>query len=342
MKKYGLLALLFATVAYAATTYTTNYQLAKPGNGDKNYGELVRDNFDTIDTQMKLNADSVSNHIADTVDAHDATAISTAPGAFVCTTSTTVQQYLDCLDGILDPGISGVVLIAGAQTITGAKTFSALTNFSAGITATTATLSSSLTLTPIVSAPILSTTAGGVVQATTFTAIDPLTTKGDLLVQDATTSTRVPVGTNGQQIYADSTDAEGIVWGNPNPRWRKLTYAFGDFSTAGTTFSITAFSLAAKEGVSDVVIKHNTAFSGGTIAAYTVEVGQSGDTDEYAVGFDVFQATSNTLSQATQTLDVPNFSTTTDVVVTATSTGGNLNAATAGSVDIYIRTFVLP
>ena len=40
----------------------------------------------------------------------------------------------------------------------------------------------------------------------------PLTTKGDLLGYD-TGNARIPVGSNGQVLVADSTDAQGIVWG---------------------------------------------------------------------------------------------------------------------------------
>lgn len=205
MKKYGLLVFLFATAAIAATTYTTNYQLAKPGDGDKNYGQLLRGNFDTIDTQLKVNADSVTNHLNDTSDAHDATAISTTGGPFVCTTSTTVQQYLDCLDGILDPSVSGVVLITGAQDIAGEKTFEAETIFEGNVDF------QSTIETPINSAEVLGTDSDGVVQAKTFDDIDPLTTKGDILVYESS-SDRLPVGTNNQVLMADSAESSGLVW----------------------------------------------------------------------------------------------------------------------------------
>jgi hypothetical protein len=42
----------------------------------------------------------------------------------------------------------------------------------------------------------------------------PLTTKGDLWGYD-TADARVPVGTNGYLLVADSTDAQGVVWENP-------------------------------------------------------------------------------------------------------------------------------
>jgi hypothetical protein len=45
-------------------------------------------------------------------------------------------------------------------------------------------------------------------------ASSPLTTKGDLWGYD-TADARVPVGTNGYLLVADSTDAQGVVWENP-------------------------------------------------------------------------------------------------------------------------------
>lgn len=40
----------------------------------------------------------------------------------------------------------------------------------------------------------------------------PLTTKGDIIVRDASTEVRVAVGTNGQVLTADSAEASGVRW----------------------------------------------------------------------------------------------------------------------------------
>jgi hypothetical protein len=63
MRKYTwvLLFLLITTIAYAAST-TTNYSLYKPGVGDTGWGNLINANFDTIDSQMKTNADGISSN----------------------------------------------------------------------------------------------------------------------------------------------------------------------------------------------------------------------------------------------------------------------------------------
>jgi hypothetical protein len=82
---------LVAFVAIAATSYTTHFNLAKPADGDADWGGSYRSNMDTIDSQMFINESSIDDHVADTTGAHAATAISSDPGADVCTAADDVQ-----------------------------------------------------------------------------------------------------------------------------------------------------------------------------------------------------------------------------------------------------------
>ena len=137
MKKFLLFGLLLSVFA-SADTFTTHYNLQKPIDGSEDWGAALRDDLDTIDTQLYVNESGIADHIADTAGAHAATAISSTVGSLVCTTSDTVQEFLDCLDtnfNALTPG--GSVNISSAQTITGAKTFSAIITASGGIKDTT-------------------------------------------------------------------------------------------------------------------------------------------------------------------------------------------------------------
>jgi hypothetical protein len=128
-----VLSLALASVALAATTYTTNYNLAKPSDGSTSWGSSIRDNFDTIDTQLFSSAGSITAHVTDTTGAHAATAISTTAGSLICTSSDDVQEYLDCLDGQVGAVTGGtVVTLSGTQTITGNKTFTGLTSIGGG------------------------------------------------------------------------------------------------------------------------------------------------------------------------------------------------------------------
>lgn len=120
------------------------------------------------------------------------------------------------------------------------------------------------------------------------------------------------------------------------PCWTKYTFTFSDFSTAATTNSITLFSLRAGGVIHAVKIKHSTAFSGGAIASYTVEAGIAGNTTKYAPAFDVFQATGATTYAITNDGFGESHTASTTIQITATSTGANLDAATAGSVDVWV------
>lgn len=48
-----------------------------------------------------------------------------------------------------------------------------------------------------------------------FDALDPLTTKGDIIVHDGTNSIRVAVGANGTVLTAASGQAAGVQWATP-------------------------------------------------------------------------------------------------------------------------------
>lgn len=149
-------------MAYAASTFTTNYNLEKPADGDVNWGSSYRSNLDTIDEQLDINSTSISDHLADTVDAHDSTAISTPGGPSFCTSSTTVEAYLDCLDAeVYDLTTqvltelntsSGLVTVTGGSTTDMVLRNTAATNFNVTIDfdgRTMAVTKSGLTSSPV-------------------------------------------------------------------------------------------------------------------------------------------------------------------------------------------------
>lgn len=250
MKRYlALLILAVSAVAYGATTYTTNYNLAKPGDGDTNYGAAIRGNMDTIDTQLKTNADSVSGHISDATDAHDASAISTTVGANICTTSTDVQAYLTCLDGVYDPEVSGVVLTTGDQTIAGVKTFSAAPAFSS------------------VPNTMIRSGSGGTVTATTFTAESPATDKGDLMAHDGAELIRLPAGTNGDLLTANSAEDTGLEWVSTLPAANGGT---GVSSTATFPASGVVVTEAGTQTLTNKTLGSTNTITGATAASFTV------------------------------------------------------------------------
>lgn len=53
---------------------------------------------------------------------------------------------------------------------------------------------------------------GAATAGAAFNALSPTTTKGDLVVRDASGNIRLPVGANGEYLMADSTQASGVRW----------------------------------------------------------------------------------------------------------------------------------
>ena len=120
------------------------------------------------------------------------------------------------------------------------------------------------------------------------------------------------------------------------PKWIPVTKAYTDFSTAGPTNDIEVFSLPAGGVIHGVKTKHSTSFTGGAISSYTISVGIAGTLTKYASAYDVFQATGNTAFQLSNTVGSENHGASTSIRAAATSGGANLDAATAGSVTIWI------
>lgn len=149
-------------------------------------------------------------------------------------------------------------------------------------------------------------------------------------------------GTTGNVWTSTSTGGEGTWASTSTQNWTKYTKTFSNLSDTDTANDIELFSLPAKGVIHEVVIKHTTAFSGGTISAYTISVGIVGNLTKYASAFDVFQATSNTVFQISTSNNMENFGAATSIRIAAVSTGDNLNNAAAGSVDVYVRTSTLP
>ena len=126
------------------------------------------------------------------------------------------------------------------------------------------------------------------------------------------------------------------------PAWTKYTVTYAQLAAGALTNDIQLFSLPARGTVHAVVIKHSASFTGGAIATYTLSVGIAGTLAKYASAFNVFQASGNTVLQSSGGAFTENAGAATSVRVAATSTGANLNAATAGSATIWVLSSTLP
>lgn len=259
-----LLTFILGSYALAATTYTTHYNLAKPGDGSTTWGSLIRDNFDSIDTQLYVASSSTSAHVADTVGAHAATAISTTAGT-LCSASLDVQTFLTCLDtnyGLVVSG--GAVDKTSTQSISGLKTFTSLITGTSGLTLTgalnltdksdgvlhvvsNAVTSSAVALSSDVSGTLPLVNGGtGTAAASAnaaFNALSPMTTLGDITYEDATPkATRLAGNTTATKKFLNQTGTGAI---SAVPAWSALVGADlpnPSSSSLGGTQSIAAVS----------------------------------------------------------------------------------------------------
>jgi hypothetical protein len=124
------------------------------------------------------------------------------------------------------------------------------------------------------------------------------------------------------------------------PVWTKYTVSFSALSAASAANSIDLFSLPARGIVHAVCIKHSASFTGGGLTNYTLAVGPT--EGKYASAFNVFQAPGTSTALLTLGCWNEDFVSATQIKLWARASGGLLNAATAGSVDVWVYTSELP
>ncbi|HVU38090.1 MAG TPA: hypothetical protein VHC95_07125 [Opitutales bacterium] len=124
------------------------------------------------------------------------------------------------------------------------------------------------------------------------------------------------------------------------PRWIKVTKGYADFAAGATTNDIEVLLLPPNGVIQAVAYQHGAAFGGGGLSALTISVGVTGNATKYGAARDVVAApnTLNTLGGGGTESNAASAS----IRAFASATGDNLNAATTGSIDIWICYAVLP
>ena len=120
------------------------------------------------------------------------------------------------------------------------------------------------------------------------------------------------------------------------PYWFEFCFSHTDFQAAALTNSIVAYSLPAGGFIHGVKLKHSIAFAGTGITGYDLEVGFSGALDDLLIAYPVDTAPANDTFAISQTFDSRNHGAATDVLLTAISTGANLDQSTAGDVCLWL------
>lgn len=157
------------------------------------------------------------------------------------------------------------------------------------------------------------------------------------VVYTAPFSTILGTGTNIQ--FAGSlagAGSGGLAWVGP------FTKTYTDLAAASTTNNIQIYSLPAKGVIHAAYIKHSQQFTGGTLTTYHVSVGPAGNLTKYAPSFAVYLGVSDTNFQLSSVVGSENFGSATSIRLQASSAGANLNAATQGSVDVWLLVSTLP
>lgn len=139
------------------------------------------------------------------------------------------------------------------------------------------------------------------------------------------------VGPTGADGATGATGPEGLTWTG-------YTFAAADLAAAALSNAVVIYTVPAMQVIEKIIIKHSAAFGGGTIASYTVEIGNGSMSNKYTSAFDVFQAADDQSFQISSSADVESFATTSNLLITARSTGDNLSSATTGSVTIWVQT----
>lgn len=200
------------------------------------------------------------------------------------------------------------------------------------------------------------TITGAIVEANT-----PLTTKGDLLVEDGATLHRLAVGTNAQVLTADSASTDGVKWAAPATSGTVTSIATtspitgGTITATGTIACATCVTSAAALAVNQLVLGgalQATATLGSLGTTTTVLHGNAGGAPSFAAVTSAdttgtFPATAHNLFSATHGDTVTASPVRGDIIIansTPAWTKLALGAATAGKyaksngTDVVIST----
>jgi hypothetical protein len=133
-----------------------------------------------------------------------------------------------------------------------------------------------------------------------------------------------------------TTQMGSINPANAAPRWFNIgTVPFSYFATAATVNTLPLFWLPAGGMIHGIHLYPTQAFGGGAISTYTVSVGIS---TSVALLASALSVTSNlsTNFQLSSNFDAFDMGAKTQITITATSSGANLNAALYGTVSVKV------
>jgi hypothetical protein len=116
--------------------------------------------------------------------------------------------------------------------------------------------------------------------------------------------------------------------------FQSVTVSYSQLQTAALTNAVQLFQMPARSVLKNVIIKHSTNFSGGSISDVYAQVGTSGNYGQFINNFDIFQIVGDQVFDNVLTNYLGSFANPTSVYLNAVATGANLSALTQGSVTV--------
>lgn len=129
---------------------------------------------------------------------------------------------------------------------------------------------------------------GQTAQTAAFNALDPLTTKGDVISHDGTNSVRVAVGTDGYVLTASAAATPGLAWASPgagNNRWSTVVKTVDQSLTTDDTLNNDADLLFATAANTNYIARMLIIF--GSVSAtpdFQFAITHSGTTTAHIIG----------------------------------------------------------
>jgi hypothetical protein len=124
--------------------------------------------------------------------------------------------------------------------------------------------------------------------------------------------------------------------------WNGASIAYTQFSVADVTSTVDAIEIPARAVIDKLIIKTAQPFLGGTISAYTLSLGLESDTSRYVLDYDAFDAASDTNYVVATVNELLSLTLAKSLKITAQSTGADLDEATQGRVEIFVKWALLP